>query len=117
MGLPAMAYTTGVKSGDWIKYDVDISMSIYTYTWSFKGTIKMTIAGGHQYNRLRELKYYRHNFRLYSWHSTNISGLNVIYHRHPIMDNIPLYIPAFTNPSKFESGRSHTRGICNCASN
>jgi hypothetical protein len=45
MGLPAMAYTTGVKSGDWIKYDVDISMSIYTYTWSFKGTIKMTIAG------------------------------------------------------------------------
>ncbi|MEM2368090.1 MAG: hypothetical protein QXQ50_07665 [Candidatus Bathyarchaeia archaeon] len=27
--LPAMAqYTTGVKNGDWIKYDADISFSI-----------------------------------------------------------------------------------------
>ncbi|MEM3616838.1 MAG: hypothetical protein QXJ31_02880 [Candidatus Bathyarchaeia archaeon] len=46
MVLPAMAYDTGVKSGDWIKYDVDFSVSItypYSMSWSFKGTIKMTI--------------------------------------------------------------------------
>ena len=45
--LPAMAqYTTGVKSGDWIKYDVDISILMtypYPMSYSFKGTIKMTI--------------------------------------------------------------------------
>lgn len=45
--LPAMAqYTTGVKSGDWIKYDADVSFSIsssHPSTYSFKGTINMTI--------------------------------------------------------------------------
>ncbi|MEM3579772.1 MAG: hypothetical protein QXQ64_00725 [Candidatus Bathyarchaeia archaeon] len=40
MALPAMAqYTTGVKSGDWIKYDFDISYM----GMSYKGTIKITI--------------------------------------------------------------------------
>jgi len=40
MTLPAMAqYTTGVKGGDWIKYNFDFSyMGV-----SYKGTIKLTI--------------------------------------------------------------------------
>ncbi|MEM3736031.1 MAG: hypothetical protein QXH40_05530 [Candidatus Bathyarchaeia archaeon] len=42
--FPAMAqYTTGVKSGDWIKYDADVSFSYQSSTYSFKGTINMTI--------------------------------------------------------------------------